>query len=151
MNERTKKLFETLFSALILYRHNIHILHWKCCGKDFDSTHRLMDEYLYRFTTMIDSIGEIVLQLGENPLCLCSVMKNLDENNDVEFMCIEGDENYESETVYRHIAFMFKGLIEIIDSIEEDKELPSDVISVLDSHKEWLRLERDYKNIQRVQ
>ena len=150
MNENTKKLFETLFSALVMNRHNIHVLHWKCCGTDFEDVHTLMDSYLDKFNSLIDGIGEIMMELNINPLCLCSIIKNLEED-DEEYICISGDINYTSEKVFEHIATMFKRLIHLYEDIIEDEDIPSDIVSVLDEHKQWLRLERDYKNIQRVQ
>jgi DNA-binding ferritin-like protein len=151
MSKTTEELFKELFSSLILYRHNIHILHWKCCGPDFDATHELMDKYLEKFSSMIDGVGEIMLELGLNPLGLCEIMKTLDESDNEDYMCIDGDDEYASQKVYEYISFMFKGLIDMYEKICYDKALPSDITGVLDDHREWLRLERDYKNVRRAQ
>lgn len=145
MSESTMKVFKQLFSTLILYRHNIHILHWKCCGNDFEAVHTHMDKYLDKFNGLIDGIGELMMELGLDPLCLCSCMKELEAEEDKKHMCVDGDANYTSALVYGYIDTMFHDLMDLYKKISYDAAIPSDVKSILDEHIQWLRLEAEYK------
>lgn len=150
MSESTMKIFKQLFSTLVLYRHNIHILHWKCHGRDFEAVHMHMDTYLDRFNEFIDDIGEIMMELDMNPLCLCSCMKELEGDQDKKHVCIDADADYDSVMVYRFIESMFCELMDMYKHISYDAAIPSDVKSILDEHSQWLRLETNYKNKRRL-
>ena len=66
-----KTELQKLFSLLICYRHNIHMLHWKVSGPSFMCLHKTLDEYVDKFNDFIFGytsripISDIVLQTKE--------------------------------------------------------------------------------------
>lgn len=137
-----------LFAALVWYRHNLHMLHWKTTGKDFDKAHGLCDDYVSKFNGFIDEIAEMMLSLGENPMTLQECIETLDSSNK-KFITVESSKDYDSEDIHHAIDVIFESIMNIYDELAEKSEIPSDCISKLDEHRYWFRIEKNYKNKRR--
>lgn len=139
---------QTLFSVLVCYRHNLHMLHWKVVGHHFEGAHTLLDSYVSKFNTFIDEIGEMILSMDGNPLTLqecIDIVTQLDQH----ILIIESGEDYDSTRVYNALDIMFTDLYNLYTEISKDCEF-TDCTSVLDEHKYWLRIEGKYKNKKRM-
>lgn len=143
------KDLKILFAALVCYRHNIHILHWKCIGHKFDMLHSLFDEYNDKIGDFIDDIGEMLLVNGENPLGLDECLKILTDD-DTHFLILNSNEDYDCEKALNALNMMFNTLLELYDELTDDDDISSDCISKLDEHKYWIRIENNYKNKRRM-
>lgn len=139
---------KVLFAALVAYRHNIHMLHWKVVGPDFDCVHKLLDQYVGQFNTFIDEIAEMILSMGNNPLTIQECMELLDQC-DSHVLIIESTEDYDTEKVYKALEIMFNDLYTLYNDISNDCDC-SECNSKFDEHKYWLRVESKYKNVKRM-
>ena len=102
--ERLKQLF----SALVIYRHNMNILHWKSKGCHFDGLHKLFSDYGDKFNNLIDEVAEIMLIEGENPLCFKHCFETASEDTR-DHLILTGGENYDSENSAIAVEKMFEG------------------------------------------
>ena len=85
-----------LFAVLVWYRHNLHMLHWKVVGKDFDTIHSMLDDYVSKFNTFIDEIAEMLLSMGSNPLTMSEITSML-SSSDCRILTVESDSDYKSK------------------------------------------------------
>jgi len=146
--EATK--LQYLFSTLVAYRHNIHMLHWKVCGEGFDCVHTLMDSYLDKFNDMVDDVAEMILSFNTNPFTLEECMDCLKKSNK-QVLVIESDADFTKENVFNAIKIMFDDLCEIYTDIHKEYEgTPCPSFSKLDEHRYWLLIENNYKNERRL-
>ena len=139
---------QVLFSVVMCYRHNIHMLHWKVAGKDFDTTHKILDNYVSKFNLFVDEIAEMLLSIGGNPLTIQECM-NVLVPSDKHILLIESKANYTSDEAYKALDIMFNDLYNIYSEITSTCEY-TDCASKLDEHKYWLRVEGLYKNKKRL-
>ena len=143
--ERLKQLF----SALVIYRHNMNILHWKSKGCHFDGLHKLFSDYGDKFNNLIDEVAEIMLIEGENPLCFKHCFETASEDTR-DHLILTGGENYDSENSAIAVEKMFETLIDMYTEIAENNDLSPELQSKFDEHLYWLKLECRYKNVQRM-
>lgn len=135
-----------LFCSLVMYDYNIRILHWKVKGLDFGTKHLLMDDYHSQLNAFTDEIGEILMMTGETDIpSFDKVLEYIKEDNDEEYIILEGDEYFSAEDVIGTAKMIFDHLIKIYRDIITNDDLPSDIISTLDDHVYWLRKESSYK------
>ena len=142
-----KNELQKLFSLLVCYRHNIHMLHWKVSGHSFMCLHKVLDYYVDKFNSFIDDIAELMLSTGINPLTLQECLE-LISNNDEHHLLIESTENYDANKVYDALLYMISDLFTVYNKVSEEC-IYSECNSKLDEHKYWLRIEWKYK-IERV-
>ena len=131
-----------LISALIVYHHNIKMLHWTCTGKEFDATHEYLDDMAKQLYEYTDVIAEIMMSKDKIIPTLSSAISILDEDDKHEHLIINGDINecYEcAEATFR----MLSTLYELYKDAHEEME--SDIVSILDEHMAWIRKECFYK------
>lgn len=149
----TEKL-RNLFSVLVVYRHNMQMLHWRVVGPAFDAVHELCDNYTDRFNKMIDSVGEKLLIMGDTPCTLfecLEIVKNLPR----EFICVEPRDYCDIEC-FENIHAMLDSLIKEYNLAIDDcrcsscTHLPKGARASLESDLEWLELECYYKNTKRL-
>lgn len=141
---------KTLFSTIILYRHNLHILHWKAKGCHFDCIHELLDTYVDKFNTYVDEVAEIMLMLGINPLSLQDCLQIAEDDSDITHVLIDPTGDYDGHECMDYIQTMFTTLMGIYRNICDENILPKDIMATFDNHLGWLRLENHYKNVQRL-
>lgn len=142
--------FQRLLSALILYSHNVRILHWKVKGVDFDTVHALFGDYQGKLDGLVDDIAEIGLQLDIQPVSLRVAIETLENDNDFDYLMLEGDESFSSFSAFEKISGMFKVLIDLYEDLCCDDNVPADVANKMQEHTYWLRKELQYKNRQRL-
>jgi len=135
----------TLFCALILYDYNIRMLHWKVKGIDFGTKHALMDDYHSQLNSYTDEVGEMLMMTGNTQLPTFKEITESVENNEERFILVSGKTYYTSEEVVSDAKKILDHLISIYSSVIESGNLPSDIVSVLDEHRYWLRKESAYK------
>ena len=139
MNELAK-----IFNTLVMYDYNVRVLHWKVIGKDFDTKHKLMDDYHAQLNTMTDEIGEIILMLHGTLPSFHEVDNTAMNDRDEKYTMLSGSDVYDGKQVLEYTRRMFNQLIGFYEKALET-ELPSDIKSKLDEHLYWLRLETGYK------
>lgn len=140
---------KSLFSALVVYRHNINVLHWKVKGCHFDCLHELLDNYGDTFNSFIDEVAEAMMCVGCNPLDFeaCRATVNDDAINHI---VLSGESDYDTDDIQKNIGIMFTTLITMYTEVANSHELPSDVQAKLDEQLYWFRLENNYKNRRRL-
>lgn len=138
-----------LFSTLVIYRHNIQMLHWKVTGEHFDCVHALMDEYTKQFNEFIDAVAEIMLMTHASPLCLDCCLEFAKNDEHYDYVMISGKEDYSGEDCFAYIDRMFHDLIVRYNEVKNHDMIPADLASVFDNHVYWLRTEVVYKNKRR--
>lgn len=146
--QNTVKDLQALFAVLLCYRHNLHMLHWKVVGKQFDKIHTICDDYVSQFNTMIDEVAEMILSMGGDPLTVQESMQLLSEHA-ANIPIVESHTNYECEDAFKAIDVMFESLYTMYTNITNECEC-GDCVSKLDEHKYWLRVEGKYKNKKRM-
>lgn len=142
--------FQKLFSALIIFRHNMQILHWKATGKDFDAVHRLCDEYTASLGVITDEITELMMEVGINPLGIPEVIELARDDDEFKYICLDADKLYSSKDVYKYIDIMFSSLCDMYIEIHSIDDLRDDICGKLEEHMKWLSLELNYKNKRRL-
>ena len=144
------KDLQKLFTALVLSKHNIRILHWKAIGVEFDAVHSVMDEYAKCFDKLIDEVGEIMVEMKIDPLCIHELMELAKEDSDNEYLCIDPARDYPAKEAFSHINTMFTLLCKLYNEICDEDDIPENVISKLQEHQRWISLELNYKNARRM-
>lgn len=135
----------TLFCALILYDYNIRVLHWKVKGIGFGTKHALMDDYHSQLNSYTDEVGEMLMMTGNTQLPTFKEITESVESNEERFILVSGKTYYTPEEVVSDAKKILDHLISIYSSVIESENLPSDIVSVLDEHRYWLRKESAYK------
>ena len=138
-----------LFAALVLYRHNLQVLHWKSAGTGFDRVHSLCNEYYDKFGDFIDSIAEKIVILGGNPLGLEECLANI-KSQETQFLCSDPALSYKKEDAFNEIAFMLDSIIKEYNVVLDNNDLPKGMRSSMESDLEWLEVESAYKTKQRL-
>lgn len=140
---------QTLLSCLILYKHNVHILHWKLKGLDFDPVHGLIGDYYSSMEGFIDDVAECSMQIGCEPVTLQQALNILENDSDNSFISLE-IQDYSSSECFEKIKIMFDQLIELYDKIYQNKDIPDSIINLLQEQQQWFRKEGHYKNRRRI-
>lgn len=135
----------TLFCALILYDYNIRVLHWKVKGIGFSTKHALMDDYHSQLNSYTDEVGEMLMMTGNTQLPTFKEITESVESNEERFILVSGKTYYTPEEVVSDAKKILDHLISIYSSVIESENLPSDIVSILDEHRYWLRKESAYK------
>ena len=141
--------FSNLLALLVVYQHNLKVLHWKVSGKDFDNKHKILSDYYDKFDEFIDQVAELGMEINIEPLSFNAVHSLCNEMSESVIMC-HANQDYEGKDALKIVGSMFDQLIANIDKCQQDKDLPSDILSDLDSIKAYLRLESHYKNKRRL-
>ena len=142
--------FKTLFSALIIYQHNIRVLHWNVAGQCFDCDHEKMGEYVSYFENAIDSLAEIMVQLDIPVDTLNGVIQYASTAENAEFIIVNSDKIYSSKEVYEYIRTMFSHIIELYKAVCSIDTVPHAIRGELESFEYKFRLESNYKNKRRL-
>lgn len=132
-----------LISALIVYHHNVKMLHWTCKGKGFDATHEYLDNIAKQLDEYIDVVAEIMMSKGLTIPTLVEAVNVLEQDDDNEHLVINGSDTHNcgecAEATYR----MFCTLYILYEAAHEGNE--SDIVSIFDEHMAWIRKEGFYK------
>lgn len=139
---------QKLYCAFVLYRHNCQVLHWKVTGLDFDTVHELMNTYIDFMHDNIDKVAEMILIMGQNPLCLMDTMKMI-ESDEHQFVIVHTEQSYAAKEVFDYVKYMCESLLSICDEVTNEPGMPSGIISEIDSIKYWLMVEGVYKHSRR--
>lgn len=137
-----------LISTLIVYHHNVKMLHWTCKGKGFDATHEYLDDIAKQLDGYIDVIAEIMMSKDLIIPTLVEAVNVLEQDDDNEHLIINGSDTHDCEECANATYRMLHTLYYIYDASHEGNE--SDIISILDEHMAWIRKECFYKMKQRL-
>lgn len=131
----------SLQAVLTKELYNIRILHWKVCTKNFDGTHKLMDEYTTVLNGYIDEIAEMCMMVGALP---CTIEEAAGAN-----VSLNMSDNYDRMECFRCLEGIFGRLISAYDKALS-YTLPDDMKDVLKMHLFYIRKEMQYKNARRL-
>lgn len=137
-----------LISTLLVYHHNVKILHWTCKGKGFDAAHNYLDDFGKQLYEYIDVIAEIMVSKDLPIPTLIEAVNVLEQDNDNEHLIIKGDDMHTCEECSQAMYRMFCTLYKVYECSHEGNE--SDIVSILDEHMAWIRKEGFYKMKQRL-
>lgn len=138
-----------LLALLMIYTHNVHVLHWNVTGLDFDPTHAKLDEYYEEMNSYVDDIAEMGLELGIRPVGYTEAIDVLDDP-EVHYLLLRGSETFKSHDAWEAIRNMFIQLVDFYESMTKQSDLPGDVVNKLQEHQQWFRKQVSYKNRQRL-
>lgn len=138
-----------LFALLLFQQHNLHMLHWKASGKNFQKTHEFIDEMYNEMIKHLDTVAEIMLQHDYMPLTFPEVYEEL-ANNDKEFFVISPNNNYSDEEVFKILQVIFRNIIDEIQEVKNEGELPDYHKSELDTLQSYYSLKANYLFKQRL-
>lgn len=141
---------QRLLACLMLYNSNIHVLHWKIKGVDFDPVHTLIGGYYDLIDTYIDDVAEICLQVGVDPVSVPEAIKMLGDDPATTFMILRGSDNFSSNEAFEKLDIMFKDLISLYDAVYKDSAIPASIINTLQEQQQAIRKECCYKNTRRL-
>jgi len=138
--------FKILLASLVTQQYNLRVLHWKVKGLSFDTPHKILDEYIDKFSQFIDQIAELMLTQGENPPSMNEIIEtaNIEKFNE-NLMMID----YNEIQVYKGIYDILNLIISKIQDCREGCEF-SYIVSVLDEIEGYLQIEANYKTKQRI-
>lgn len=136
-----------LFVSLVLNKHNLQIMHWNCFGVDFDPTHEKLAQYIDQLDTYIDEVAEMLKMCGEAPLSLTECVEYA-QASDVAYIVLPNTD-YCARAIWANCKSIFESLTNIYLSIS-DSDYPRDIVSKLDEHCYWFRLEGVYKGTARL-
>ena len=140
---------KTLLSALVLHTHNFRVLHWNCCGLDFDATHELMSSYGDKLSEFTDEVAESLISTGGSPVNLFTAMTIL-KDSEHNFTVTDDAKTYCTEEALNTTNNILKELIALYDECN-DCDLHPAIVSKLQEHQYWLIKESDYKGRRRLQ
>ncbi|MDD3172182.1 MAG: ferritin-like domain-containing protein [Herbinix sp.] len=136
---------KNLFACLVMYKHNLQILHWNSTGIDFSSAHEETDEYIDKFEKMIDEVGEIIKSLGGNPIGLKDCIEILEKDTTEIYFGADASHDYNYEEVLESIDKMFEDLIKLYTKCHEDSSIDIFNKSKLHKHGYYCMVEGSYK------
>jgi len=145
-------ILEKIFNTLVLYQYNMRALHWKVKGLDFDNAHGLADEYAKKLDGFIDEVAEILMMIGKEPKNLKTVVASTESDPNEGYLLVSCDNGsyYTKEQMLASIVQMFTHLIRLYDAASKEQVIPEDIISKLQEHQYYFRLECDYKSKNRL-
>lgn len=142
-----KDAVERLFIATVINKHNIHMLHWNCTGKDFDPTHEKLNEYVSQMGGYVDEIAEIMKMFGGSPLSLLECVEKA-KADDFQYICLTSSETFDSAGVWAQCNKIFDQMLNLYTEAADGA--PTDISSKFDEHIYWYRLEGKYKGTSRT-
>lgn len=122
----TTGCYQDMLNAAILLLHNIQVVHWMACGKDFFTLHKELDDYIQDCRDQIDALAELCVQhthTVNNPTDVCKCC-------DQQCVC---PEDYDICTGFSIVKDCVKSYVCILNMYYCN--LPSDEQSQLD---EWI-------------
>lgn len=145
-----RSYLQLLLSTLIVYSHNMRVLHWKVTGTDFDPTHSVFDSYAEKLNELVDEVAEIGIQVNTEPVSQLTAIEILKNDQEFKFVIIEGNETFTSRKAFETADLMFDTLIRIYEKTYKTDDLPDDIVNKLQEHSYLLRKEYQYKNKMRL-
>lgn len=141
--------FKRLLAAITLYAHNVHVLHWKIYGIDFDPVHEKLGEYYDLLNGHVDDVAEIGMQIGVDPPGFVGVVDFVKDDDQFSYVVLRGSDNFSSRQAFEQVNKMFEHLIQIYDQVIAT-DIPADIINKLQEHQFDIRKQLQYKNKQRL-
>ena len=123
-----------LLMMLKIYANNIQILHRHLIGANWNSNHERLQSYYEEVQKCLDDLTELFMSVGYREPTL---QESLDYDKEIEIRNRDAEESFKIAQLY------FKNLIAEMNRLKS--ELPGDVVSKMEEHQEWFRLEADYK------
>lgn len=139
-----------LHAALILYTDNFHTLHYLLCGPSFYDDHERYKGWYNELFEFQDSIGELVISMGDRPDNIISAVDAL-KSSSKEYTIMDTSIDYTQNQADVYAHKMFTDLYELACEIAEDKEsYPTDVRSEVRKLAKYIRIEDKYKMSRRL-
>ena len=139
---------QKLISALIVYHHNIKMLHWNCKGKGFDATHEYLDNIAKQLNEYIDVIAEIMVSEDITIPTLLEAIEVLRQDDTTEHLIVSGEGTHDckecAEATYNMLSELYT-LYKGAKFKEPEIVFESDIMSIIDEHMAWIRKECLYK------
>ncbi len=144
-------MLRQFLSMLIYYQHNFKLLHWKVKDELFDTYHDIASGYYDKLGGYIDSIAEIGLTLGSEPVDLVEAYALLEGDKTRNFKILKSGEDYNHKDVLENISIMFSDILGYINSMYETPLIKENIsIRVkLEEIYSWVDIEVQYKNKRR--
>lgn len=119
---------QELFVLLTIHQNNLKMLHWKACGKDFDTMHNIVtNNYYEKYTSVIDEVAEVMMRQSINPLtimhCVVVATKNLN------IKVIDHEKLYDRKDIIKYCDLILSDTCNAIEKVltSEEMKLPKNV------------------------
>lgn len=113
--------FKLLSALLIFHTHNIHMLHWKVCGANFQKNHEFLDGLYSEMLGHIDLLVEIGMQYPDyTPPTLQEALELLDGDGENNHMLIESGISYEGDAAFDCVKKIFEEILKQFDAAYEE-------------------------------
>ena len=111
----------TFLAALLVYRHNLQILHWMANGESFLTIHEQAQKYYELLTKDIDTVAEMYLRYS-NTIVNYKEAYELIEHSDHAFLVVSGNDFCDMEAFTTFSGQMFNDLKYCIETLLTDQE-----------------------------
>ena len=114
-----------LQAILTVHADNFRILHWKACGKNFDSAHKIAGDYYDMVSDDVDNIAEILLRYDVNPLNIFNCIKVAVKSG--TNVSIPPQNDYTKEEVIKYSGLILTEILNVIAEALEEAQNPVSV------------------------
>ena len=136
-------VFKKLLSMLIYYKHNVHMLHWKTSGPLFQENHEFLGGLYGEMENQIDTVAELGLQAGENPVGLDEALAVLN-GDEHEYVGVNPASNYNADDTFKAVLTMFTEIMGEIEGICKNNTLSEAQRNDLANLSSWYSLRANY-------
>ena len=105
-----------LLCMFLVYQHNFKVLHWKAKGHAFNYMHDLANTYYLKLETDADTIAEICISLGIDPVSYMECAETI-SSSEMKFLVLSANTDYEIETFLSNSILMFNNMIESMETL----------------------------------
>lgn len=116
---------QLLQALLTVHADNFHMLHWKACGKNFDSTHKIAGDYYEMLTDDVDDVAEIMLRYDINPLNILQCVKVVAQHG--SNVSVKSTDDYDKSDIVECSDEILKEIIDTIKLTLEDYQGTEDI------------------------
>ena len=137
-----------LLATMLVYHHNIKMLHWTCTGHNFDATHEYLDNLAKQLYEYTDVIAEIMMSKGMTLPSYTEAVKILENDDNCVHVIVSGEDTHSACECAKLSFEMFNILYNKYDCAHKQPNgecYESDIVSILDEHMSWIRKEIFYK------
>lgn len=125
-----------LLKALKSYKESLFTLHHNVVGVNFFPDHEKLGEYYDKVSDIADDLIEIGRAID---IVEPSISESIKAYAVIEIKPRTGVESF------RIVQDLFNVLIDGVDELTDENELPYDITSKLQEYQSWFRKEADYK------
>jgi DNA-binding ferritin-like protein len=116
-----------LFAVIVLYRFNFQNLHWNSVGENFNDAHKeITKEYYEKLDGTMDTIGEMLCRLGENPMNLKEVLDTF-AGSEKNYLLVDSKDLYDRTAIVKNADIMLTDICNLLAECIQDEVMQSPI------------------------